>query len=110
MNEIEIQNKICEYLQSKGYLFWRSNNTPVFDKRLNSGYGAYRSQGKWAQPGLADILIVLKEEYGQLCCLEVKGLKGKQSADQKLFEKQCHLNNARYHVVRSVADVKTLGL
>ncbi len=107
-NEIEIQNKICAYLEKKGYFFMRLNNTPQFDKKLNNGYGGYRSQGRFSAPGLADILLIDKERYGMAVFLEVKD-KGKQSPDQKLFAKRCCLNNCEYAVVRSIEEVKALG-
>ena len=106
--EGKIQNKICEYLSKKGYFFMRLNNTPVFDTKLNQGYGGYRTQGKWAAPGLADILVIHKEKYGMALFLEVKEPKGKQSPDQKMFEKRCYSNNCEYYVVRSVDDVKKI--
>lgn len=84
----------------------RLNNTPTYDANL----GGYRSQSKWSAPGLADLLVIDREEYGQAVFLEVKTAKGKQSNDQKLFEKRCGLSNARYHVVKSVDDVKKLKL
>ena len=107
--EGKIQTKICEHLQKKGYFFMRLNNTPVFDKKLNNGYGAYRSQGKWSAPGLADILLIDKEDYGKAIFLEVKTPRGKQNKDQLLFAKRCALANAEYYVVRSVDDIKALG-
>lgn len=107
-SEIDIQNKICLYLEKKGYFFMRLNNTPVHDRKMNNGYGGYRSQGKWAAPGMSDILLLDKEKYGQAVFLEVKTNKTKQSPDQKLFEKRCLLNNCEYHIVRSVEDVKAL--
>ena len=87
----------------------RLNNTPVHDQKMNQGYGGYRAQGKWSAPGLADLLLVDKEKYGMAVFLEVKALKGKQSPDQKLFEKRCYGNNCEYYVVKSVEDVKKLG-
>lgn len=102
-----IQSAICEYLALKKYFFFRTNNTPVFDRKLNNGYGGYRSQGKWAQPGLADILL-LKD--GTLYGIEVKTPKGKQSADQMLFEKRIQSHGGIYVVARSVDDVIALGL
>ena len=107
--EGEIQNKICEYLSKKGHFFMRLNNAPVFDNKLNQGYGAYRAQGKWAAPGMADILLIDKEKYGMAVFLEVKTPRGKQSPDQNLFAKRCCFNNCEYAVVRSVEEVKALG-
>ncbi len=107
--EGDVQNKICEYLSKKGYFFMRLNNTPVFDTKLNQGYGGYRTQGKWATPGLADILLIDKEKYGMAVFFEVKAPKGRQSPDQHLFAKRCCFNNCEYAVVRSVDDIKKLG-
>lgn len=102
-----LQNKICEYLQKQGYFFARLNNQPTYDQHLNKGYGGYRGQGKWAQLGLADILVLVG---GHAHFLEVKTEKGRQSADQKLFERRCKQNGTDYSVVRTVADVQALGL
>ena len=87
----------------------RLNNAPVYDQKMNQGRGGYRSQGKWASPGLADLLLIDKEKYGMAVFLEVKGLKGKQSPDQHLFAKRCSLNNSEYYIVKSVEEVKALG-
>jgi hypothetical protein len=108
--EGEIQLAICKYLREQGYFFWRSNNTPTYDPKMNNGLGGYRSQGEFSQPGLSDICLVHGDNYGQFVALEVKAPKGRQSTDQKLFERRCGLSNARYHVVKSVDDVKALGL
>lgn len=107
--EGKIQAAICEYLTKKGYFFMRLNNTPIFDTKLNNGYGGYRAQGKYAMPGLADILLIDKEKYGMAVFLEVKAPKGKQSPDQKLFAKRCYSNNCDYYVVKSLDEVKKLG-
>lgn len=108
--ETQIQTAILEYLTKRGHLAWRNNNTPTFDKNLNSGYGGYRAQSKWTPKGLPDIMLVHKEEYGQLVGLEVKQPGGKKSPDQLLMKKRFELNNARYEFVTSIEDVKKLGL
>lgn len=107
--EGEIQNKICEYFSKKGYFFMRLNNAPVHDQKLNNGYGGYRSQGKWSHPGKPDLLLINREKYGLAVFFEVKTLKGRQSPDQKMFEKRCYSNNCEYYVVRSLEEVKALG-
>lgn len=108
--EVDIQKSILEYLRGNDYLVWRNNNQPTYDPKINSGYGGYRAQSKWSFPGLPDILMVHKENYGQLWGLEVKTPKGRPSAGQLIMQKQFHLNNAEYHFVKSVDDVKKLGL
>lgn len=100
--EAKVQNKICEHLQKKGLFFFRTNNSPVYDQKLNSGLGGYRSQGKWAASGLPDIIGIVN---GRFVGLEVKSTKGKQSSDQVLFERRCKNNGGIYAVVRSVSDV-----
>lgn len=103
-----IQREICGYLEKRGHLFFRTNNTPTYDPKLNNGYGGYRSQSRWSQPGLPDICVI--DDTGHFIGLEVKTPKGRQSADQKLFEKKCEARAAEYYVVRSVEDVKNVGL
>lgn len=76
---------------------------------MNNGYGGYRAQSKWSYSGLPDIMLIHKENYGQLVGLEVKTPKGRPSADQLLMQKRFRLANAEYHIVRSVDDVKKLG-
>lgn len=108
MTESKIQGNICKYLESKGHFFWRSNNTATYDKKLNNGLGGYRSQGRYAQPGLPDIQVL--SDGGFVIFLEVKTPKGRQSADQKMFQKRCERIGAEYYIVRSVDDVKALSL
>ena len=103
--EGKIQADICRWLEQQGFFFYRQNNTPVFDQKLNNGYGGYRSQGRWSMPGLADIFILIE---GKVTYIEVKGPRGKQSADQLLFARRCKKHGADYHVVRSVDEVKEL--
>lgn len=84
-------------------MFWRSNNTPVFDKT----HGAFRALPKHTMKGIPDI-IVIKDGY--FIGLEVKKKGGYQSPDQKEFERLCKENGAEYHVVRSIDEVAELGL
>ena len=98
MLEKDIQNVICEYLEYKRYFFWRQNTTPVFDKTR----GLYRSMPKFSKKGVADIIVI---KDGKAIFLEVKQPKGRQSDDQKFFEKDAKENGAEYHVVTSLDDV-----
>ena len=99
------QLEILKYLLSKGHLAWRNNNGALWDSKLN----AYRSN-PYTPKGLPDILLIDREEYGQLVGLEVKTTKGRPSASQLLVQKRFRLNNARYEFVTSIQDVKALGL
>jgi hypothetical protein len=102
--EGKVQLKIMQYLKSRGHLFWR--NTPnTYDPKL----GIYKSN-PYVLKGVPDILLIDRENYGQLVGLEVKSDKGRPSADQLFMQKQFRLANARYEFVRSVEDVKKLDL
>lgn len=106
--EGKIQAEICKYLRSKGAFFWRQNNAPVFDKKLNGGRGGYRGMGTYAMRGVGDILCV--DAYGGLVAIECKSKRGKLSPDQILFKKRCERHNAMYIVATSVDDVKEANI
>lgn len=102
--EGRIQAAILEWLQDQGIFAFRVNNAPIWDRHLNNGYGAYRSQGKWSALGLSDIIAVIN---GQAYFIEVKTPTGRQSADQKLFERRARNAGAVYLLARSVDDVRS---
>lgn len=96
---------ILQYLTEKGYVCWKHHKNTY-----NSKLGI-RISDPYVPNGIADILLINREEYGQLWGLEVKRPKGGvKSAGQILMKKRFELNNARYEFVRSVEDVKKLGL
>ncbi len=99
--EKEIQLAICDYLALKKYFFWRQNTGAVWDK------DRFRSMPKYSINGVPDIILI---KEGIFIGLEVKQPKGKQSDNQKVFEKLCTANGAEYHIVTSIDDVVRLGL
>ena len=99
--EGKIQLAICRYLRSQGYLFWRFS-----PQTYNARLGIHLKH-EYIPNGLPDIMV-LKD--GLLTGLEVKTAKGKPSANQLLMQKRFRLNGAAYEIVRSVDDVKELGL
>lgn len=101
-----VQNKVCEYLNKKGVFFFRVNNTPQYDSKLNQGYGGYRAMSKWAMPGVPDIIAI--SEKGTFIGLEIKAAKGRLSTDQIAFRDRALRHNAEYHVIRTVDEVKTI--
>lgn len=106
-NPLEADPKlaILQYLTKKGYLCWKHH------KNTFNGKLGIRTSDPYVPNGIADILLINKEEYGQLWGLEVKRPKGGvKSAGQILMQKRFHLNNARYEFVTSLEDVKKLGL
>lgn len=101
--ETDIQRAICDYLTAKKHFFWRTNNIPAYDTVRNT----FRAMPKYSMHGTPD-LIVIKD--GFFIGLEVKNAKGKLSAGQKAFAKLCKDSGAEYYVVRSIDDVKEIGL
>jgi hypothetical protein len=100
--ESEIQRSICDYLALRKYCFWRTNNIPA---PLASG--GFRSLPKYTPRGLPDIIIV---RDGWFIALEVKKKGGYQSKEQKEFEARIKDAGGEYWVVRSIDDVRELGL
>lgn len=106
--ESKIQSSICDYLELRGYCFWRSNNIPAH--RMEGNRMIMRKLPKYARKGIPDIVVV---RNGQFIGLEVKNLNPKtyQSDDQKKFEKYLtEKGRGRYYVVRSIEDVQQAGL
>lgn len=99
--ETDIQNTICDYLALKKYFFWRQNSSGSFQN------GHFVRLPKYSMAGLPDIIII---HDGFFIGLEVKTGKGKQSDTQKEFEKKCKEAGAEYYVVRSIEDLKEIGL
>jgi hypothetical protein len=90
-------------LALKHYLFWRNNNTPVYDARL----GTFRAMPKYTMRGLPDIIVI---HEGWFIGLEVKRPGQRLSPDQKEFEDRCKETGAEYYLVRSVDDLIEIGL
>lgn len=101
--ESQIVSAICEYLDARRHLFYRNNNTPVYDPTRQ----AFRAMPKYTMRGLPDIVVIKKGKY---VGLEVKQLKAYQSPYQKEFEELCKKHGGEYWVVHSIDDVIKLGL
>lgn len=94
---------MCEYLTLRKHFFYRQNNTPIFDIKRQ----AFRAQPKYTPKGIADILVI---KDGFAIFLEVKRPKTYQSKEQKVFEQMCKDAGAEYYTVRSIDDLKEVGL
>jgi hypothetical protein len=105
--ESEIQSAICEYLRLRRHFFWRSNNAPIWSPDGRGG-GYFRAMSKYAIKGLPDIQIIT--DGGFTVFLEVKRPSGKQSPDQKEFQRRCEEKGCEYYVVKSVDELQELGL
>lgn len=100
--ESGIVTTICEYLQLRKKLYWRSNNIPVFMPERN----AFRALPKHSMKGVPDIIVVENGFIG----IEVKKKGGRQSPEQKEFEKRCFEAGGEYLLAYSVDDVIAFGL
>ena len=97
--------KVVKKLNEAGIFHWRQNNLPIFDPKLNGGYGAYRSHS--GLKGVPDIICIIN---GQFVGIEIKAGSDRISADQALFKKRCERNGGKYLVVKKVEDVDILCL
>lgn len=102
--EKDIQRAICEWLQLKGYFFWRMNNIPVFG-RNNAGQKTFRSLPKYTPKGLPDLICINK---GRFIAIEVKRPGAKLRPEQAKFCIDVMKNDGFYEVVRSIEDLENI--
>jgi hypothetical protein len=102
--ENKVQLEVLKYLLQQGHFCWRNNTTGLWDEKLR----IYRSN-PYALKGAADILCVLPP-HGTLISIECKSSKGKASPDQVFTKKRMERAGSQYHVVKSLDEVKDLGL
>ena len=93
--ERDIQYTILQYLKAKK-IFSYKNSTAGIYKKATGSYIPSQSVGS------PDIIAVIDGVY---VGIEVKGPKGKQSADQKQFQKDLEKAGGLYILARSVEDV-----
>ena len=112
-----VKKAVWDYLCLRGY----KPGITLF--RMNAGamFGEHNGR-KWrvamAEPGTADLMVLKDErifssdgEFGfKPLWLELKAEKGKQSPAQVEFQKRVEAEGHKYAVVRSIDDVKALGL
>lgn len=99
--EKDIQMAVCDYLSLKKHFFWRQNTGAVWDK------DHFRAMPKYSMNGVPDIIVI---KDGFFIGLEIKQPKGKQSDNQKIFEKGCKDAGAEYYLIHSIDDVIEIGL
>ena len=105
--EKDIQRKICDYLATQKYFFWRSNNVPVFSMS-GSGFKRFFKLPKYTPRGIPDILMVYK---GMFFGFEVKRPDSPSKTGnrfQEAFGEAMTANGAVYKVVYSVEDVQAV--
>lgn len=101
--ENEIQNTVCQYLQLKRYVFWRQNNTAIYDPLTRR----FRKMPEFSRKGVSDVIAV---SDSIVYFLEFKRAGCYQSKDQKKFEEDVTKSGGVYSVIRTLEDVKELGL
>lgn len=97
--EGKIQKEILDALHKAGVLCWRNNNTATYDPKLDM-YRAFNGM-----KGVPDILGCID---GRFIGVEVKTPRGKQSADQVLFQRRLESKGGIYILARSVDDIMCL--
>lgn len=97
--EKQIQNAVEQYLTIKKYFFWK-NNTGA----MKTEYGGFIRFGAIGSP---DICLV---KDGFFIGLEIKAPKGRQSEGQILFQKRLKEAGGEYYIIRSIDDLKNIGL
>jgi hypothetical protein len=101
--ENDVLQLVGDYLTIKRHFFFRANNIPVFDSKRN----IYRAMPKYSKHGVPDFILIWNGQFVGLECKQ----KGKyQSKEQKEFEKECKEVGAEYYVIRSLEDLKEIGL
>jgi hypothetical protein len=100
--EAQTQKAICDYLAARRHFYTRINTTGVYDAKR----GVWRKPSVHNKAGMSDILVV---HVGVPYFLECKG-KGQQSEDQLRFQREVEKAGACYAIVRSIDDVRQLGL
>lgn len=96
------QKAVLEYLGYKKYFYWRNNTGAMI-----STYKGKERFMRFGTAGSPDIFVL---HNGMLYGLEIKDVKGKQSDSQIVFEDNMQTHGGMYAVVRSLDDIKTLGL
>jgi hypothetical protein len=103
ISEKETQATILHYLQIKGYVYWRVNNTGVFDPTRK----VFRKMAAHSRYGVADIFVI---KAGVSYFIEVKGTKGYMSPDQKTFRDDVTREGGIFILAKSLDDVMKAGL
>lgn len=95
--ENDVRNACLQYLTLvKRWWAFRTNNTPVYDPRIKR-YRAFTGE-----PGMADIYAL---HDGVSYWVETKKPGGKQSEEQKTFERNVKLRGGVYLLVESVEQL-----
>jgi hypothetical protein len=104
--EKDIQREICDWLASKGYFFWRSNNIPVYGFS-NDGRRRFRALPKYTPRGLPDIICIHR---GTFIAIEVKRPGAKLRPEQAEFATKLVTQGGFHILAFSLSDVKVCSI
>lgn len=90
MSEKEIQKQCIEYLKKRNIFFYRQNQGRMGRIKFTS------------INGVPDIVAVIKGKY---VGIELKDEKGKQSEDQKTFQKNLEQAGGEYWLIRDLDEL-----
>ena len=61
-----------------------------------------------SKKGVADVILLLSNKHHNCLCLEFKTDIGRQSTEQKEFQKQVEAVGGKYEIVRSANDAMNI--
>jgi Holliday junction resolvase len=100
MLENQIEELILQYLTKLGWFAWKNPTSGYFDKSRGV---MRRHTSRFAITGASDIIAI---KNGVVIFLEVKTKMGRQTSNQKEFQKRLELRKGNYAIVRSVEDTQ----
>jgi hypothetical protein len=96
--EKDIQKACIHHLKEYGYLFIRNNSVAGNLTRPNGSQGYIRNN----MPGSPDLFVFVKKETLHV---ELKSSIGKQSPEQKEWERLATDLGHKYYIIRSVEEL-----
>jgi len=105
VSEYQIQCQIVALLRANGFLVYSTPNELLGSLKKKIGYGRMqRAVRSGLLSGVADLTVVLPN---RIVFLEVKTNTGKQSENQKIFERKVKALGHEYYVVRNAEESLT---
>lgn len=116
MKEKDLKLAVSQYLE------YGTNQGKWYADRLNSGSvlvkrGEKTYRVELCREGTADFMAIQEatilgldriEQRIRIIFLELKGDKGKQRPEQRVFQGKVEAQGAEYHIIRSVEEVQAL--
>ena len=109
LSETQIQHQCLLWLTAKKICHWRSNNIPV---PIKDRFGKVWGFRPVYRKGLPDIFFLMHwyedghKPITKLYGVEIKSVEGRQSLDQKTFQKEFEESGGYYILVRSLDDLR----